>query len=139
MSKTLRYTLVVVFVLSLTLFGLGQRSAAEERKRGSGYSPDAEALAASARARIDLVRRLGVDANQIVVHSIEATEFPDASLGVPELNRAYPLVATPGHNTRLKLGDVVYRYWAAGGRVVYVGSFVEPLAVTVNQPRRPSR
>jgi hypothetical protein len=139
MGKTLRYTLMAALVLSLTLFALGQKSAADERKRGPQAHPDAEALALVARARIDLVRRLGMDANQIALQSIEATEFPDGSLGAPELNTAYPLATTPGLNIRLKVGEVVYRYWAASGRVVYVGSFVEPPSAGESQLRRWAR
>jgi hypothetical protein len=139
MSKTLRYVLAAAFVLSLILFGLGQKSAADERRRAPRGTPDGEALVLAARSRIDLVRRLGVDANEIALQSIEPAEFPDASLGVPELNKPYPLTSTQGLNIRLKVEGVVYRYWAAGGRVVYVGSFVEPPEAGEGQPRRSAR
>ena len=87
---------------------------------------DGEALKLTSQAKVDLVRRLGVDATRIAVLGIEPTEFPDGSLGAPLPNRAYPLAVTPGYNIRLLVDGVVYRYWAAEGRIVYVESFVEP-------------
>ena len=74
----------------------------------------------------DLQGRLNVSLNEVVVQSVEATEFPDGSLGAPEPNVPYSLVPTPGYEFRLQAKGVVYRYWAAGDRVVYVGSFLEP-------------
>jgi hypothetical protein len=132
-----RYALwVAVFVIAI-LLGLGQRTAASERNESQWTDVNAEALALVSRARVNLVRRLGVDANRIVLQGVDPTDFPDPSLGAPEPNKAYPLVATPGYDIRLKVGDVVYRYWAANGRIVYVGSFVESAAVGGNQ-RAPS-
>ena len=74
----------------------------------------------------DLRDRLNVGLNEVVVQSVEATEFPDGSLGAPEPNVPYPLVPTPGYEILLQTKGVVYRYWAAGDRVAYVGSFLEP-------------
>lgn len=74
----------------------------------------------------DLQNRLDVSLDEIVVQHIEAVEFADGSLGVPEPNVPYPLGPTPGYEIRLQATGAVYRYWAAGDRVVYVGSFVEP-------------
>jgi hypothetical protein len=74
----------------------------------------------------DLQDRLNVSLNEAVVQSVEETEFPDGSLGAPEPNVPYPLVPTPGYEIRLQTKGVVYRYWAAGDRVVYLGSFLEP-------------
>jgi hypothetical protein len=133
MSKMLKRVLMMGLVLGIALFGLAQRSIAYERSKGQLMSADAKALALAARARIDLVRRLGLDANQIVVQSIDAVVFPDGSLGAAEPNKAYPLAATPGHSIRFRVENVVYRYWAANGRIVYVGSFVEPTVAVENQ------
>jgi hypothetical protein len=74
----------------------------------------------------DLRARLNVSLDEMVVQSVEATEFPDGSLGAPEPNVPYPLAPTPGYEIRLQAKGVVYRYWAAGERTVYVGSYVEP-------------
>jgi hypothetical protein len=86
------------------------------------------------------MRRLDVDANQIALQSVEIAEFPDPSLGVLEPNKAVPLVATQGYSIQLKEGNVVYRYWAANGRIVYVGSYVFPtVAGSIVRPAVASR
>jgi hypothetical protein len=74
----------------------------------------------------DLRVRTNLGLDQVVVQRIAPTEFPDGSLGAPEPNVPYPLGPTPGYEIRIQAGGVVYRYWAAGERVVYVGSFLEP-------------
>jgi len=74
----------------------------------------------------DLQERLSVGLNEVVVQSVETTEFPDGSLGAPEPNVPYPLAPTPGYEIRMQAKGVVYRYWAADDRIVYVGSFLEP-------------
>jgi hypothetical protein len=80
----------------------------------------------------DLQDRLNVGLHEVVVQSVGATEFPDGSLGAPEPNVPYPLVPTPVYAILLHAKGVVYRYWAAGDRSVYIGSFPEPdRAVTV--------
>lgn len=75
---------------------------------------------------LDLQARQNVSLDEVVVQSIEATEFPDGSLGAPEPNVPYPLASTPGYAIWLQAKGVVYRYWAAGDRAHYVGSFLEP-------------
>ncbi|MBN1976539.1 MAG: hypothetical protein JW918_03980 [Anaerolineae bacterium] len=79
-------------------------------------STEAERL--TERAIADLADRLGIDAGQIVVESVTPTEFPDASLGVPEPGMSYAQVVTPGYVIRLKVGEQAYEYHAAGERVV---------------------
>jgi hypothetical protein len=74
----------------------------------------------------DLRDRLEIGLDEVVVQSVEATEFPDGSLGAPEPNVPFPLAPTPGYEIRLQAKGVAYRYWAAGERTVYVGSNVEP-------------
>jgi hypothetical protein len=135
--KTKMHTLWIALFVVLALVRFGQTTVASERNKNRWTDMDAEAFALVSRARVNLVRRLGVDANRIVLQGIDPTDFPDPSLGAPEPNKAYPLVATPGYSIRLKVGDVVYRYWAANGRIVYVGSFIESAAVSGNQ-REPS-
>jgi hypothetical protein len=74
----------------------------------------------------DLRERLNASLNEVVVQSVAETTFPDGTLGAPEPNVPYPLVPTSGYEIRLESKGVVYRYWAAGDRLVYVGSFVQP-------------
>lgn len=74
----------------------------------------------------DLRDRLNVSMSEVVVQSIETTEFPDGSLGVPEPNVPYALTPTPGYEILLQAKGVVYRYWSTDNRVAYIGSFLEP-------------
>jgi hypothetical protein len=72
------------------------------------------------KAVSDLAERLGISAEAITVRSIEPTEFPDASLGVPEPGKSYAQVITPGYIIQLEANGEVYEYHAAGDRVVFV-------------------
>ena len=132
MGKRLRFLFITVVILTLVFVLLEQGSAAYGTIKSALASQgshlararDVEAQALVELAKADLKSR-GV-ALKIQVQSIEPTEFPDGSMGAPEPNKPYPLVVTPGYNIGLRVNSVVYRYWAADGRVVYVGSYVEP-------------
>ena len=132
MSKRLRLLFIVVVILTLIFVGLEQGSAAYGTIKSAIASQgihlartrEAEIQALAKLAKADLKGR-GIT-SRVQVRSVEPTEFPDGSLGAPEPNKPYPLVVTPGYSLQLASNDVVYRYWAANGRVVYVGSFVEP-------------
>lgn len=82
----------------------------------------AEALVEMAKA--DLAQRLGISSpeneNGIEVQSVEETEFPDASLGVPEPGKTYAQVITPGYVIKLAVAGQVYAYHGSGDRVVAV-------------------
>jgi hypothetical protein len=69
-------------------------------------------------ARADLAQQLGEKAEGITLLSVESAEFPDASLGVPEPDRMYAQVITPGYVIRLGVGDTVHTYHGSGDRVV---------------------
>lgn len=71
-------------------------------------------------ARVNLAQRLGLDTEAIAVQSIEETEFPDASLGVPEADRVYAQVLTPGYSIKLEVGGQAYEYRASDKRLVFV-------------------
>ncbi len=72
------------------------------------------------KAIADLAKRLGISAGTITVQSIEPTDFPDASLGIPEPGKSYLQVVTPGYVIRLEANGEVYEYHASGDRVVFV-------------------
>jgi hypothetical protein len=72
------------------------------------------------QAKVDLAARLDVVVENIVVEGVEATEFPDASLGVPEPGQMYAQVVTPGYVIVLAVDGAAYEYHAAGERVVFV-------------------
>jgi hypothetical protein len=73
-----------------------------------------------AQAVSDLQDRLGKGAKEITVVSVEATEFPDASLGVPEPGMSYAQMIVPGFVIQLEANGEMYEYHAAGDRVVLV-------------------
>jgi hypothetical protein len=68
----------------------------------------------------DLAGQLDVARTEIAVQSVEATEFPDASLGVPEPGKMYAQVITPGYIIRLAVDGEVYQYHGSGDQVVSV-------------------
>lgn len=71
-------------------------------------------------ARVNLAQRLGVDIEAVTVQGMEETEFPDASLGVPEPDRLYAQVITPGHTIKLAVNGQSYEYRASDERLVFV-------------------
>lgn len=72
--------------------------------------------------RRDLAQRLKVDAAQIEVVSCQARVFNDTSLGLPELDKMYAQVMTPGYTITLKAKNISYLYNATDFRVRYAGS-----------------
>jgi hypothetical protein len=71
-------------------------------------------------AKADLAERLGINPDEIEVQDVEKTEFPDASLGVPEPGKMYAQVITPGYIIKLAVDDAVYEYHTSDDRVVLV-------------------
>jgi hypothetical protein len=98
------------FLLVSVLFGVGCRSATPE-----AYG-DAQPLVEQAIA--DLASRRPLEEEQIEVVQVEATEFDDASLGVPEPGQMYAQVITPGYIIVLQADDKLYEYHAGDDRVV---------------------
>jgi len=71
-------------------------------------------------ARADLAQRLGIALSEIAVRDVQPTEFPDASLGVPEPGVNYAQVVTPGYIIKIAVNDESYMYHGADDRVVLV-------------------
>jgi hypothetical protein len=71
-------------------------------------------------ATANLQERLAISSDEIALQSVKATEFPDASLGVPEPGKVYAQVITPGYVIRLVVNGAVYEYHGSGDRVVLV-------------------
>lgn len=69
-------------------------------------------------ARADLAQQLDISPDEIQVEDVEAEDFPDASLGVPEPGKSYAQVITPGYVILLEAEGETYEYHAAGERVV---------------------
>lgn len=72
------------------------------------------------QAKTDLAQRLEVDTDQIDVKSVEPTEFPDASLGVPEPGKSYAQVITPDYIVELTVGGQTYRYHASDEKILFL-------------------
>jgi len=68
----------------------------------------------------DLAARLTIPAQEIAVVSVAATEFRDASLGVPQEGVMYAPVITPGYIIQLAVDAQVYTYHGSGRYVVAV-------------------
>ena len=69
-------------------------------------------------ARVNLAQRLGIEPEAVGVQGIEETEFADASLGVPEPDKLYAQVVTPGYVIELVVEGQVYEYHASDERLV---------------------
>ncbi|OQA44313.1 MAG: hypothetical protein BWY52_01650 [Chloroflexi bacterium ADurb.Bin325] len=73
---------------------------------------------AVASALADLAARLKVGEEEIAVRSVEAVDWPDASLGCAQPGRMYAQVITPGYRILLEAGGQVYEYHASQTRAV---------------------
>jgi hypothetical protein len=85
-------------------------------ERDVTVEPDAEKAVAAAKA--DLVGRLGVTEEDIVVKSVEAIQWRDTSLGCPQLGMIYAQVITPGFRVVLEVEGQAYEYHTDGGQSV---------------------
>lgn len=103
---------ITVPLLALVLIGCSEAQALPEE-----YG---EAAPLVEQARDQLAEQLGVDPTDIEVEDFEETEFPDASLGVPEPGQMYAQVITPGYTIVLEVGGETYEFHASGDRVVLV-------------------
>jgi hypothetical protein len=72
----------------------------------------------------ELARQTAMDAGEISVISVEATDWPDPSLGCPKPGLMYPQVITPGYRIVLETQGATYEYHTdtSGQRAVTCGS-----------------
>jgi len=85
-------------------------------ERGVVVQPEAEKAVAAAKA--DLMERLGVREEAIVVKAAEAVQWPDSSLGCPQPGMMYAQVITPGFRVVLEVAGQTYEYHTDAGRLV---------------------
>ena len=71
-------------------------------------------------ARADLAARLQVDPNSIIVRNVQAVEFSDSSLGVPQPGKSYLTVILPGYTIELVYNGQTYVYHGTANHVVLV-------------------
>jgi len=69
-------------------------------------------------ARNNLAYRLHISEKDIQVLSVEKTQFPDSSLGMPEPGQSYTKAITSGYIIKLLVDDTIYEYRACPGRVM---------------------
>ena len=78
---------------------------------------DPVALQETNAAIDDLSKRTGIPKSDIKVVSVEAVEWPDASVGCPQPDKMYAQVVTPGYLIILEAGGQTYEYHSAGAGV----------------------
>ena len=78
---------------------------------------DPVALQETNAAIDDLSKRMGIPKSDIKVVSVEAVQWPDASVGCPQPDRMYAQVVTPGYLIILEAGGQMYEYHSAGAGV----------------------
>ena len=80
--------------------------------------PPGQVGAPTEAARQDLSKQLGMSLEEIEVQSVEAVEWPDASLGCPQPGMMYAQVITPGYRILLRAGDETYEYHSDQKRAI---------------------
>jgi hypothetical protein len=81
-----------------------------------GNQPDAGARMADV-AKADLAQKLDVSVEQIQLVTVEAVDWPDASLGCPEPGKMYAQMITPGYQITLLARGKEYTYHSNLGDV----------------------
>lgn len=107
--------LLITWIAFALLFLVGCRPSPEPTEDTYG---DAQPLVS--QSKDDLAERLGVRPEEITVQSVEATEFPDTSLSVPEPGKMYAQVITPGYIIKLVVDGQTHEYHGSGDHVVLV-------------------
>jgi len=72
----------------------------------ASISPDQQAIADATVTWT--AEQLGVAAEEVALVSMEAMEWPDASLGCPQPEMLYAAVITPGYQVTIRVQDTTY-------------------------------
>jgi hypothetical protein len=80
---------------------------------------DPRAAALVDQARKDLGERLNIHGDEIHVHSVEAMQWRDSSLGCPQPRTNYLMVITPGYLIKLEARGSLYEYHTSLDDAVY--------------------
>lgn len=83
----------------------------------------------------DICARYHVRLEDVELWSVVPVTFRDSSLGKPEPGKVYLQVMISGFQINLHVGDMVYRYHGADGRIVFIGPAGLDVAPRVPQPR----
>jgi hypothetical protein len=88
-----------------------------------GPGPSSQAFVS--RAIKELAARLGVAEKDIKIVRVEDVDWPDPSLGLPEPDRLYAQVITPGQRILLSYANKTYEYRSGNGMLKFAGE-VQP-------------
>lgn len=106
LSATLRM-FGFVAVVALVAIGCGLIGATASTAASVGKQADSAIVS---KCKADLAERLKLPAQSIKVLEVQATMWPDASLGMPEIDKAYAQVVTPGLRVVLEARSSQYLY-----------------------------
>lgn len=118
-KKTLR-TLFALAMSVVLLAGCGEFSIMDTTPKATEPDIPEGSEKFVMRAKAKLSQMEGFDPNAIDTVSVEFTDFPDASLGVPEPGKSYAQVVTPGYIIILEYGGERYEFHANEDRTVRV-------------------
>ena len=84
------------------------------------FSPEEQEAIDLAKAH--LADKLGIDEAEVSLVNIEAVDWPNTSLGVPEPGKMYAQVIVPGYKVILSAAGTEYEYHAGklGGKMSVV-------------------
>lgn len=69
------------------------------------------------RAKMDLAKRLGIEAGEITLDGIDEAEFPNGSLGAPVDGEMSMMMITPGWKLHFSADGDNYEYRASGDQL----------------------
>lgn len=105
-------------VLTLITLGYGLLAASAGEAAPAAKAADAAIVA---KCKADLARRLKLQAREIKVIETQATTWPDAALGMPEIDKVYAQVQTPGWKIILDAQGTPYLYTTSTKAIKYGG------------------
>jgi hypothetical protein len=114
-QEVLRFTIFWVF-LAICIGLNGMKFANADSIKKSAVPPIAE------KCRTDLANRMKTSEEYITVLEVKRVTWPDTSLGMPELDKFYAQVMTPGYRIILQAQNEKYLYTADSKRFRYGGS-----------------
>lgn len=111
-NEVKRMLMLVLMTLMLVLAGCARQPGSPSPTPSPQPSSTPEGVrnqeAATLAAAALLAEELSIHANQVEVHSVEAVDWPDTSLGNPQPGKMYAQVITPGYRVVLRANDALY-------------------------------
>lgn len=105
------FVLLALFTVSNGLTGM----------RATAMMADEPGADTIARCKADLAQRCTLQTKEITVVETRATTWPDAALGMPEMDKMYAQVQTPGWKIILEARHAQYLYTASAKAIKYGG------------------